>query len=121
MFIKLNLALAFEVFLSADIKLRIMGSNNKHPNMIFNICVGSIDAIRPPNMLPTIPNNPSLIPGFKILSITFKCVHAPLVAVGIIMARLVPRDIIMASDGSTPRYSNRKYWNGTIKKSSSNT
>ena len=63
----------------------------------------------PPNTPPTIPNNPNLIPGFKILSITFKCLYAPLDAVGIIIDKLVPRDINMASDGSTPRYSSKKY------------
>ena len=35
--------------------------------------------------------------------------------VGIIMAKLVPKEIRIAKSGSTPMYLSKKYWRGTIK------
>jgi len=90
-------------------------NNSKHPNIISRILEGIVEAINPPINPPIIPNNPSLIPGFIIPSIVFACLYAPLNAVGIIMAKLVPNDINIAMFGSTPMYFNRKYWSGTIK------
>ena len=76
---------------------------------------GSIEATPPPISPPIIPKTPNFIPGsitfFKVLV----CLYALLHEVGIIIARLVPRDTNIAKPGSTPTCSKRKYCKGTIK------
>ena len=43
------------------------------------------------------------------------CLYAPLSDVGIIIAKLVPKEINIAKSGFTPIYFNKKYCRGTIR------
>ena len=100
--------------LMLTILLTVMNSN-RIPKIISNSLEGNADATKPPMKPPIIPKMPSLIPGSKILSIVLVCLYAPLMDVGIIIAKLVPNEISIAKSGSTPMYFNRKYCRGTIK------
>ena len=112
---KLNGIFAFCLSLFISIIFLTATNNNKHPKIISNALDGSPEATKPPITPPIIPNIPNCKPGFIIPSIDFVCLYAPLIAVGIIMARLVPIDMSIARLGSTPMYFKRKYCKGTIK------
>ena len=90
-------------------------NNSKHPKIISNTLDGSPEATKPPIALPIIPNAPNCNPGFTIPSIDLVCLYAPLIAVGTMIAKLVPIDMSIARPGSTPMYFNRKYCKGTIR------
>ena len=106
---------AFFLSLFKLTKLLIVMNNNKHPNINSNVLDGIFDAMKPPKTPPSIPKIPSLIPNPNILSNVFTCLYAPLMAVGIIIAKLVPNEINNAKSGSTPIYLSKKYCRGTIK------
>ena len=113
--IRLNGIFASSLSLFKSTIFLIATNNSKHPNIISKVRDGSPEATKPPTAPPTIPNIPNCKPGFTIPSKDFVCLYAPLNAVGIIMARLVPIDMSIARLGSTPMYFNRKYCKGTIK------
>ena len=113
--IKLNGIFASSLSLLMLIMLFTAMNNNKHPKMISKTLEGSPDATKPPIAPPMIPNTPNRIPGFTILSIVLVCLYAPLSDVGMIMAKLVPKEMSIAKSGSTPMYFNKKYCRGTIK------
>lgn len=96
------------------ILLTVMNSN-KRPKIISRTLEGSIEAEKPPKAPPTIPKTPNRSPGLTILSIVLVCRYAPLRDVGMIMAKLVPKEINIAKSGSTPMYFSKKYCSGTIK------
>lgn len=112
--IKLNGILASSrSLLMFTILLTVMKSS-KHPKIISKTLDGNPDATNPPTAPPIIPKTPKRKPGLIILSIDRVCLYAPLNDVGIIMARLVAKEISIARSGSTPMYFNRKYCKGTI-------
>ena len=113
--IKLKSNYASFSFLSSDKIFLIAMNNNKSPKIISRTLEVKPDATKPPIKLPMIPKIPNLIPGSIILSNFWECLYAPLVAVGIIIAKLVPNEISIARSGATPIYFKRKYWKGTIK------
>ena len=95
--------------------LLIVMNNNKQPKIISSILEGRADATNPPTAPPIIPKIPNWIPGFKILSIVRVCLYAPLKDVGIMIAKLVPKEMSIAKSGLTPMYFSRKYCKGTIR------
>ena len=113
--IKLKGILASSLSLLMLMILLTVTNRSKHPKIISNTLEGSADAAKPPKAPPIIPKMPNLIPGFMILSIVLVCLYAPLMDVGIMMAKLVPNEINMAKSGSTPMYFSKKYCKGTIR------
>ena len=84
--------------------------------MICRIFEGMIVAVNPPITPPIIPKIPNLNPVPTIPSNFCECLYAPLVAVGMMIAKLVPREIRIAKSCEIPMYFSRKYCKGTIKK-----
>lgn len=89
---------------------------NIKPKRNSKMSVGSIEARLPPITPPTIPKSPSFTPGFTMFLSVLVCLYAPLKAVGIIMAKLVPKETSIAILISTPIYSNKNSCKGTIRK-----
>lgn len=114
-FIKLNEILAFSLSLLMLMILFTATNSNKHPKIISRILNGSDDATNPPINPPIIPNIPNCTPGLIIPSIERECLYAPLIEVGIIIAKLVPNEIRIAKSEFTPMYCKRKYCRGTIR------
>lgn len=113
--IKLNGILASSFSLLRFKKLLTAMKSNKHPKMISNIFDGSPEATKPPMTPPTIPKAPNFNPGSIIPSMDLECLYAPLSDVGMIIAKLVPKEISIAKSEFTPICCNKKYWRGTIR------
>lgn len=112
---KLNVILASSLSLLMFMILLTVINSNRHPKIISKILEGNVDAKNPPKIPPIIPKIPNFNPGFIIPSIVLVCLYAPLIDVGIIIAKLVPNDMSIAKSGFTPMYFNRKYCRGTIR------